>query len=250
MDGPFLNQEGYEVQDNTVLVVPHSLDNDGWYKEVIHPLKGLPTREWFTSHFYYCLPLVVGNQYGFVIRSLRDFDVEWDGSIKDAVITFLNDDNSKKQSIKAGFGCGIVTIQNSFALKTPIGVNIMTIQPPNMYIEGCVAMTGVIETDNIRRDFTFNFKITVPNHKISVRKGDPVGAFIPIPRYFVDEFSVALIEDKELHKNEVKESLVLGKERETTDLNMPHRAGRRYFKGLHTNESSYSDHQKPNLKKT
>lgn len=247
MSGKYINDEGYEVPENTILVVPHSIDHDGFYKEVLKPLKGNPKRDWFNAHFYYCLPLTIGNQYGFIIESLRDFEVIWDGTEANPEITFLNEDNAGKQVIKNGFGSGIVTIQNGFALKTPPGINLMTIQPPNMFISGCAAMTGVIETDQIKRDFTFNIKVTVPNLKITVKKGDALGAFIPIPRYFVDNFDVKLVSDvfdKELHINELEEVKILSNERTTTDKDRPHESGRRYFNGINSDGTPYADHQK------
>ena len=247
MTGPYINDAGYEVPENTILVVPHAVDHEGFYTEILKPLKGNPKRDWFNSHFYYCLPLSIGNQYGFVIESLRDFEVTWYGGENDVEITFLNEDNNNKQVVKGGFGSGIITVQNMFALKTPLGINLMTIQPPNMFIPGCVAMTGVIETDQIKRDFTFNIKVTVPNLKITVKKGDPLGAFIPIPRHFVDNFDARLvidIFDRELHVNEVQESVNLGNERDTTDKEKPHMSGRRYFNGINFDGTQYPDHQK------
>jgi hypothetical protein len=253
MDGPFLNQEGYEVPDNTIIVVPFDTNGDGFYTETLLPLKGNAKRDWFNSHFYYCLPLTVGNQYGFYVPSMRDFDITWDGTsgiTNDVSITFLNEDNAKKQLITSGFGSGVVTVQNMFALKTPKNINLMTVQPPNMFLPACVALTGVIETDNIRRDFTFNFKVTVPNLKIEIRKGDPLGAFIPIQRGFVENFTVGHIDSyfpKELHINERSESDRLGVERDTVDRQKPHSSGRRYFKGLHTDGTEYVNHQKGSL---
>jgi hypothetical protein len=247
MIGPYINDPGYEIPQDKIVIVPHSLDGDGRWKDVIKPLLGEMKRDWFTPHFYYCLPLNIGNQHGFVIRSLRDFDIIWDGTHNDAVITFLNQDNEGKQFIMGGFSQGIVTVQNSFSLKTPIGVNLMTIQPPNMFLPACVAMTGVIETDQIRRDFTFNFKITVPNLKIEVRKGDPLGAFIPIPRNFINSFTLDVVDnmfDKSLHENELNEQSALSVERSTVDKLKPHESGRRYFNGVHTDGSTYFDHQK------
>jgi hypothetical protein len=247
MTGPYINDTGYEVPTNKIVVIPHSLDYDNGWEDVVKPLLGEIKRDWFTSHFYYCLPLNIGNQHGFLIKSLRDFDVVWDGTNNDAVITFLNEDNQEKQFIKTGFSQGIVTVQNNFSLKTPIGVNLMTIQPPNMFIPGCVAMTAVIETDQIRRDFTFNFKITVPNLKIEIRKGDPLGAFIPIPRNFINSFSmdvVGNIFDKDLHKKELDEQSALSLQRQTVDRLKPHESGRKYFNGFHSDGSKYFDHQK------
>ena len=247
MTGPYINDSGYEVPDNLILVVPHSHDNDGFWEEVIVPLKGKTKRDWFNTHFYFCLPLVIGNQYGFGIQSLRDFTLYWEGGDKEVKIDYLNSDNEEKQFITNGFGNGVVTIQNSFALKTPPGINIMTIQPPNSFIQGCAAMTGVIETDNIRRDFTFNLKVTVPNVEITVKKGDLVGAFIPIPRYFVDNFEVKFVEDVFSHDIRARESddaNALGKERAQVDIKNKNGIGRRYFNGENSDDTKYKNHQK------
>ena len=245
----YMNDPGHEVPENHILVVPHSLDipEHGYYNEIIMPLAGETKRDWFNSHFYYCLPINIGNQYGFVIKSLIDFDAIWPGGELNPEITIIDDSNSHKQTIQTGFGSGIITIQNRFALKTPPGINLMTIQPPNMFIPTCVAMTGVIETDQIRRDFTFNLKMTLPNHKIEVRKGDPLGAFIPIQRNFVENFKVTPATDVfnvDIVKNDIEESSKLSIERTTVDIPRPHMSGRRYFNGEHTDGNKYPDHQK------
>ena len=36
-------------------------------------------RDWFTPHFYRCLPLTIGNRYGFIIKSEFDIGFVWDG---------------------------------------------------------------------------------------------------------------------------------------------------------------------------
>jgi hypothetical protein len=247
MSGPHINDPGYEVPENTIVVVPHMPGHTGFYKEILFPLKGESKRDWFTSHFYYCLPLTIGNQYGIAVRSGYTFEASWPGGEMPAVLKFEDNTGVPEQAISTHFYNGIITFQNFFALKTPPGINLMTIQPPNMFIPGCVAMTGVVETDQIRRDFTFNLKITIPNYTIKINKGDIIGAFIPIPRYFVDKFELALVGDifdEELHLNEAKEARVLGEERSTTDKEKNHMAGRRYFKGLHSDDTRYPDHQK------
>lgn len=242
----YLNDSNNVVPDHTIVVVPHKVGSSSYVDDIIQDLRGFMKRDWFTSHFYYCLPLTIGNQYGYVVKSARTFEATWKGGESFADIKFLDDD-TEKQSVTSHFGSGIITFQNRFSLKTSPGINIMTIQPPNMFIPGTVAMTGVIETDQIRRDFTFNLKITVPNYTIKVNAGDAIGAFIPIPRNFVEKFEIEDISkrfDIEIHKNEQEEAERLGKERATIDRLKPHQAGRRYFSGTHTDGSKYPDHQK------
>lgn len=242
-----MNDSGYEVPDKKILVVPHHPEIETYHNEIIVPLKTMPKRDWFEAHAYYCLPLTVANQHGFLVKSLRDLDITWDGTENDAQITFLNDDNSDKQYIKTGFRNGIITFQNRFSLKTHPGISLMTFQPPNLFIPGAIAMAGVIETDNIRRDFTFNLKVTVPNMTVKIRKGDPIAAFMPIQRYFIDDFEIDSAYSyfsADIVNNDIQESSALSIERQTVDLTKNHQSGRRYFSGTHTDGSKYKNHQK------
>jgi hypothetical protein len=246
----YINDPGFEVPENTILVIPSAIGTDGSYKTILESMKGNVKRDWFNDHFYYCLPINIGNQYGFIVKSTKTFEMTWDGSkdnSNDILFNFIEEDLHAGQNITAGFSNGVVTIQNNFALKTPPGVNLLTIQPPNLFLPGCAAMTGVIETDQIRRDFTFNIKITVPNMVIRVNKGDALGAFIPIPRYYVDKYEVLSVLDvfpEELHQNEIADAAEFGRQRQDEDKAKPHECGRKYFRGEHALGKSFSDHQK------
>lgn len=206
-------------------------------------------RDWFSDHAYLCLPLVIGNQYGFVVKSQHSFDAYWDGGQgKDATrIIMREQDVHSGQYIKSHFGLGIITIQNSFSLRTPEGVNLMTINPPNYFIDGIGHMTGVVESDNLRRDFTFNLKITRSNYWVTVNKGDWIGCFIPTPRYFVDSFDMIdaknYLTEEEIEA-EQKCSADFAKERNGPDKQLSHQAGRRYFDGEDVYGNRFSDHQK------
>lgn len=261
MDGfqkKYINDPGYEVPENTIVIIPSNpaaggapVTNDTFYEEIIEPLAGKPKRDWWNPHFYYCLPINIGNQYGFAIKSLWDFDAVWDGTSEndsDITVNMLSEDYAaEKQYVGSGFSEGVLTIQNSFHMRTPAGINLMTIQPPNYGIPGTYAMTGVIETDNLRRDFTFNLKLTDPGRTISVRKGDWLGAFIPIPRYFVDNFTIqpaSKIFSDELILNEIEDGQELSRQRNDEDMSKPHQSGRKYFNGEHAYGCPYPDHQK------
>jgi len=242
----YINSKGNEIPDNTILVVPHELQKDGHYLEIIEPLVGKIKRDWFTDHFYYCLPLVTGNQQGFAIKAAFSFTAVWAGGEAPVVICYGEDYNNK-QIINDHFKNGIITVQNRFALKTPPNINLMTIQPPNYYIPNLIAMTAIIETDNIRRDFTFNLRVMSPDTPVVVKAGDLLAAFIPIPRGTIEKYKVKLITDiftQEQHALEVDESNTLGVERSGVDKTKVHAAGRRYFNGIHTNTDVYQNHQK------
>lgn len=239
-----------QVPENKLVTICESSEFENSNDLIIFPFKGNNKRDWFNTHTYFCLPLVIGNQMGFGIKSLKTFSIEWDGgegpqNVKVQIID--NGENSNFQTISSHFGMGTVTIQNRFTFRTPPGINLMTINPPNYWIDGVQHMTGVVETDNLRRDFTFNLKITRKNQKIIINKGDLIGCVIPIPRYFIDGFELCKGEDiftKEQIEEERQIMRDFGKERSTTDRQKHHNNGRRYFNGEDVYGNKFDDHQK------
>ena len=249
----YINDPGFEVPEDKILIIPFSGRDEQYdrYPEIVESLKGNIKRSWFNNHAYYCLPLNIANQYGFIIKAAYDFDATWDGSTgnpNDIHINIKNPaDSICMQSIHPGFAEGILTIQNSFQFKTPPGINLMTIQPPNMFTPGAIAMSAVIEADQIRRDFTFNLKLTDPGRVVEFKKGDPLGAFIPIPRYFVDKFEIDAANkyfSEDIIKNEANDANELGRQRMDEDRQKAHSAGRKYFNGIHAFGQKFIDHQK------
>lgn len=242
------------VPDNYIACIAHTeqYQTDEFVNNLFSSLKGDFKRDWFVKHAYFCLPLVMGNQHGFVLKSIHDIEVTWNGGElpSDVEVTYLDkefhDKNSPLQSIRSHFGMGTITVQTSFSLRTPEGVNLMTINPPNYYIDGLYHMTGVIETDNLRRDFTYNLRLTRPTYKVTIKKGDIIGCVIPYPRHFIDKFEIVnaknilndntLIEEREC-------ATALGKERAEIDKNKKYGNGRRYFNGEDAYGNKFQDHQ-------
>ena len=208
-------------------------------------------RDWFSPHFYRCLPLTIGNQYGFTVSSEFDIAFEWTGGDKsEDTKIYVNDkvDNSFYPSISSHFGHGVITINTPYFFRTPPGVNLMTINPPNYVIPNITVMTGVVETDNLRRNFTFNLKIQIPNIKTTIPAGYPLAAFIPIPRYYCDEFNLDFAENlfsKEVIDEETKADSAAGKYREEIEPNLKNGVGKHYMQGKDVYGNMFKDHQKP-----
>lgn len=229
-----------KVPDNTIAAIPYDDFYRGRQDEVYFNLRGDNKRDWFSRHAYFCLPLVIGNQYGFAMRSLFRATLFWNGGPDpgDTTVTLHDADEVKRlaslQTVVSNFGLGIVTVQAAFALRTPANINLMTIQPPNYFIDGLQNMTGVVETDNLRRDFTFNLKITRPNHPIEIQVGDVLAGFIPYPRGFVEQFE--LVDGSKLFSaeqiaEEQQAARDFGRERSEVDVLRPDGVGRRYHRG-------------------
>ena len=253
--------QGNNVPDKTIAifnVADESIKN--LTKDRILNMISIPEkkRNWFDSHFYRCLPLTIANQYGFVICAEYDFCFEWNGGDKTTDIILssehkaspLNQNNNSKvyPKITSHFGSGVLTIETPFFLRTPPGINIMTINPPNYVIPNVTVMTGVVETDNLRRSFTFNLKIQIPNIKVCISAGSPLAAFIPIPRYFADEFQLKFADelfDKETINEEQKAESDAKKHRLEVEYNSKNKVGKHYMLGKDIYDNKFPDHQNP-----
>ena len=242
-----INDENHLVPENTILVVTDNSDFDYLVDKLIEPLAGKIKRDWFIKHAYFCLPLTIGNQYGFAIKSLYDFTAEWNGGQSPSDLTVTVENSQAHQIISSHFGMGIITIQNRFHFRTPLGINLITLNPPNMFIPHLQNMTGVIETDNLRRDFTFNLKITTPGVKISVKAGDIIAGILPVPRFSVENYKIMLANEampEEVIKNERSAGQQFAIERSVEDTHKPHGNGRRYSKGVDIYDNQFYQHQK------
>lgn len=242
-----INNKSNVVPDNKILIVPENETHNDDYKEIIQPLKGCKTRDWINQHVIHCLPVVIGNQYGFAIKSNMDFTAIWNGDPAPNDVSVSIPEPSTKQFVSAHFGSGLITVQNRFTFRTPPGINLMVLDPPNFFIPNLSNMFAVVETDNLRRDFTFNLKITQPNVPVKVNKGDIISAIIPIPRYFVDNFEIDLAENyfsEEVIKEERKEMNRSAIERGGPDRQKPHGVGKRYWKGEDCQGNKFKDHQR------
>lgn len=248
--------QGINVPDKTIAVftkTPDETNNDmigDRLKNIIE--KSPKKRDWFTPNFYRCLPLLIGNQYGFIIKTEFAFSFIWNGEENtDSIKIYFKEEketvDKKYPRIESHFGSGILTFNPPFTLRTPPGVNLMTINPPNFIIPNITVMTGVVETDNLRRNFTFNLKIQIPNIKVDVPVGAPLAAFIPIPRYYADSFELKHAEDifsKELIDEESQANKDANAYREKIEPTLPNKVGRQYFQGKDVYNNKFPDHQK------
>jgi hypothetical protein len=240
-----------EVPENTIVTIAdHEFFRDT-PNEIVEDLRNHKRREWLPQHAYFCLPLTMGNQYGFVIKSCYDFDVFWNGgsNVEDLQIVVKDPDHSanSKQIISSHFAPGIITVQVRFSMRTQQGMNLLIMPPPNYFIDGVQSLTAVIETDNLRRDFGFNLKVTRENHWISIKKGQPIAAVLPYPRRFFDNFSVKIGEDiipSDIIEEERRTSHYFYQERLMVDSKYAGGNGFRYLDGEDIYGIKFKDHQK------
>lgn len=236
---PVVLPDTLEVPPNTIYLVPDQLE----FLHQSHFEKLSSKRAWFTSYFYNCLPIVFGNQHGFVLRATNSFVCRWDGTDSNSGVSVhqLDGYNRDDLTVSSHFGHGILTVQSRHYFRTPKGVNMMVKAPPNYPVHGLSWMDAVVETDNLRRDFTYNIKITRPQMDIYIEKGTPLGCIVPYPRFFLDKYELVTLTDQEELDKAVETANNYAIEREEYDGEKPRL---RYMEGRDIYDSFYDEHQK------
>ena len=114
-----------EVPDNikdTLLAITLTDADKEAAENLIENLNGNKKRAWFNDHAYFCLPLTMGNQHGFIVKAAYDFKVFWNGGgeLKDTTVV-CDTKKTYNQIISSHFGMGTFTIQNPWTIRTQIG---------------------------------------------------------------------------------------------------------------------------------
>jgi hypothetical protein len=247
------------VPDKTIAFIDTSEFKNINIESFLKPLSKTHKRDWFSPHFYRCLPLSIGNMQGFSFSMPYNVNLFWNGGSekKDLAISPYGENitdiiKNTGISIDSYFGHGIFTVHFPFILKTPPGVNLMTISPPNFPVSGFSPMTGVVETDNLKFTFTLNFKINHPNTLIKILKDEPIMGILPIPRYFCDSFNLVNaydIIDHKLIEEELEIAIEQSIRREEQNSQMPPKVELLYFKGMDIRKNKFKDHQVPGKEK-
>jgi hypothetical protein len=228
-------------------------------KKIITPLSGLKKRGWFSSHFYKCLPLAIGNAQGFVVSLPFEFNVMWNGGDDPKDILFKFEDFDKKEKSKidvsSHFGNGVFTINLPFIIKTPQNVDLMTTSPPNFLTPGLSPLSAVIETDNLKYTFGLSIKIDILNTWIKILPYAPLVGLLPIPRNFCSQFEL-IDGDKDMSPIYLTNEKLIAEEHAVVRSHLSNMfygtnksLDRTYFEGMDIRGNKFKNRQKFKIRK-
>lgn len=163
------------------LVAYRHSDDKGW---VIEPASA--RREWMDNtagrFAYRCLPLVMANQLGWVVRSPGSFCAKWTGKVGVEALTIKHSDSPPNfaKAVLSHFGHGIISIMLPWVFRTPPGVALLVRGAANFWVHNAHPLEGLVETDWISTSFTMNWQVTAFNREVWFRKGDPLCLLTPV----------------------------------------------------------------------
>jgi hypothetical protein len=150
------------------------------------PVEAAPiNRDWMDKahlrHPYRCLPLVIANQNGWIMRCPVGLSVYWYGgpNKEDLEVRF---DGPADNRIVSHFGSGVLTFTIPYLFRTPPGMNLWVKGPSNWIKDGIQPLEGVVEADWLASTFTMNWKVTRVCEWVRFEKGDPYCMLVPVPR--------------------------------------------------------------------
>jgi hypothetical protein len=136
-----------------------------------------------------CLPLLMANQWGWMLLNPAPFEVSWDGGDSKSALTveYPEGTPAERQIAASHFGFGIVTFVLPDVLSTPPGWNLFARGPTNSPKDGVCALDGLVETDWSAAPFTMNWKLTRPG-RISFAQDEPICQIAPQRRGELERF--------------------------------------------------------------
>jgi hypothetical protein len=180
------------VPENTIVYI----QSDQNYVEEKQPINTMidrpdKKRKWFEKFFYGCLPITMANEYGYSLIMPFDILLEWDG-VSNVVVKEKG--NLEFPIIRTTIANGCLSIDFPFSLRTPPGINLAVLSPFNYCLDNLTLISAVLETDNLRRDFSIIMKINKAG-TAKINAGDVIATILPIPRYFQDNFNIKKAEE-------------------------------------------------------
>lgn len=167
-------------------------DAQGWS---IEPAS--PRRDWMDAiphgFAYRCLPLVIGNQAGWVIRCPAAFEALWNGSPDMHAVSLRLDPGSEryKPVILSHFGHGIVTFSLPWLFKTSPGYGLLVRGPTNSIKQNISALDAFVETDWSPFTFTMNWKIHKPGVPVRFEANEVVCHILPFAPATAEQCAVS-----------------------------------------------------------
>jgi hypothetical protein len=203
-----------------------------------------------------CLPLLMANESGWVLKNPAAFTATWNGSDDRDAIRVEYDDGcaANRRLASSHFGSGVLTFAVPYLFRTPRGFNLLVRGPANWPKDGICALDGLVETDWAVATFTMNWKITRPDHPISFEEGEPFCMVVPQRRgelALFDPNVSAFESDEDTHRlhlewarsrHEISVKKFLGEF--SADFQEYLKAWeRQYFKGIYPTGESAPEHE-------
>jgi hypothetical protein len=125
-----------------------------------------------------CLPMLIANQAGWMIRNGRAFRAMWlERAGLEGVI--IEPTGGTPCAASSHFGHGILTFTLPFLFRTPPGVSLLFRGPANAPKDAIAPLEGLVETDWAVATATMNWQFTRAHTWVEFAKDEPICMLVP-----------------------------------------------------------------------
>ncbi|MGQ0628118.1 MAG: DUF6065 family protein [Phycisphaerales bacterium] len=167
----------------TCELIAHPVSNTANWS--IEPAGG--RRDWMDQtpekFAYRCLPLVMANHAGWIVRSPLTFSAIWNGKqdTRSVTLKFPDGEGMNMNQIRGHFGAGVITFSLPWLFRTSPGYGLWVRGPTNAIKDNLIPLDGIVETDWAPYSFTMNWRVMRRNTEVYFRKGDEIALLTPYP---------------------------------------------------------------------
>ena len=174
---------GFSTRDNAPQITPAPVSR-AWMSEMSETRNGWPNR---------CLPMLIANQSGWVLRNRCAFTATWVGQQDDVDVRIVPDQRDTAQFLPLGhFGNGILTWHLPMLFRTPAGYNLLVRGPANYPKDAVSPLEGIVETDWASSSFSMSWKLTRKLMPVRFEVDEPICMIVPQRRAELEEFAPEL----------------------------------------------------------
>jgi hypothetical protein len=174
---------GYITRDNAPQITAAPVSRT-WMAAITEKGTGWPTR---------CLPMVIANQSGWVLRNPCAFTATWIGQEHGVDVMITPDKRDTDLLLPVShFGNGILSWNLPILFRTPPGYNLLVRGPANYPKDGVCPLEGIVETDWASASFSMNWKLTRKLMPVRFEVDEPICMIVPQRRAELEEFSPEL----------------------------------------------------------
>jgi hypothetical protein len=174
---------GFITRDNAPQITPAPVSR-AWMSEMSETRNGWPNR---------CLPMLIANQSGWVLRNRCAFTATWVGQEDDVDVRIVPDQRDTGQFLPLShFGNGILTWHLPLLFRTPAGYNLLVRGPANHPKDAVSPLEGIVETDWASSSFSMSWKLTRKLMPVRFEVDEPICMIVPQRRAELEEFAPEL----------------------------------------------------------
>ncbi|BBZ42791.1 DUF6065 family protein [Mycobacterium parmense] len=182
-DKPAYPLVGYITRDDAPRITPAPSDR-AWMSKMSELRTGWPNR---------CLPMLIANQSGWVLRNRCAFTATWIGQEDGVDVLIAPDKRDTDHFLPVShFGNGILSFHLPILFRTPPGYNLLVRGPANSPKDAVCPLEGVVETDWASASFSMSWKLTRKMMPVRFEVDEPICMIVPQRRGELEEFAPEL----------------------------------------------------------